>query len=165
MWKYVVATMALAGIVLATGPVSMDVSATSVTLVPAKPIKGATAWVTNTAYAQGAVVTSGGSHYFTPTGGTTTNIAPTNTVGDLVLDGITWRYISPNKRNGLVISLNEANDKVNLSFGSADAVATNGCLLTGQGATWVFDATDNFQGAVQAISFDSTTNIVGVQEW
>src|SRR6056297_3630774 len=98
----VIATL-VAGFALADAPYSVTVSTNSVVLAPSKPLVDTSAWASNTVYAQGAVVTSGGYYYFATVGGTSSNTAPTNTTGQATDGTVTWHETNKNRRNGVLI--------------------------------------------------------------
>jgi hypothetical protein len=167
MGKYIIAVLALAGIAWATAPFSDVVGTSSLKLVAAKPVAW-TAWTTNTVYAQGAVVKSGGYYYFAVDAGLTTNAAPTHTSGEVTANGMTWRQISPNKRQGVVVTVktDAANGgRIDLSLGTASATNGAGLRLVGEGATLIFSPGDNYNGEINVVSGSGSNVTVGVQEF
>jgi len=166
MKKLIALLTMLSASVFADAPATMTVSTNSLILVPKKPV-AYTSWTTNTVVAQGAVVRNDGLYYFAVDGGTTTNAAPTHTSGDVEASpgGITWRQISPNKRNGVVVVSQTSSGSVNLSFGAFAAVPAYGPKLVGDGHFLLFGVEDNYQGEIRAIRSGSVDTVVGIQEF
>ena len=151
----------------ATAPFNDTISTTSIQLVAKKPT-GSTAW-SAIAVSQGDVVkASNGVYYFCVDAGTAAN-EPTHSTGEVTgADSVTWRFISKNRRNGVIITVLDVvgdGGAVNLSFGDSAAVKDFGLLLVGQGATFFWSPADNYQGEIHAISQTGSNVTVCVQEF
>jgi len=159
--------LAAAVTVFATAPFTDTISITSTTLVPAKPLIDVSAWVTNTAYAQGGVVSNGDYYYFIAQAGTSSN-APVHTTGEVTDNSVTYRQVSKGARKGVVVSVQtqgSVGGAVNLSLSTNAAVAGRGVKLVGEGASIVFGYSDNYQGEINVISATGSNVVVGVQEF
>ena len=155
-------------VVYATAPFTATVGTDSLQLVAAKPLIGTSAWATNTAYSVGDVVKNGTVYYFATNAGTTTNAAPTHTVGEATYGTMTWRQISKSARTGVAITVQTTSANggaVNLSIGTDAATNNCGIRLVGEGSTIVFSPADNYNGEIHAVSASGSNVVVGVQEF
>ena len=160
--------VAFAGTVFATAPFNDTVGTDSVQLVAKKPVAW-TAWAAGTVAIGDVVKASNGYYYFCALGGTA-SVEPTHTTGEVTsgTDSITWRQISPNKRQAVVITVQTTSANggaVNLSFGTSAAVKDKGVRLVGEGATFIFDPADYYNGEIHAVSATGSNVVVGVQEF
>ena len=163
----ILSTVVLMATAFATAPFSDTIGTSSVQLVARKPVSF-TAWTTNTAYSVGDVVKNGTVYYFATNAGTTTNAAPTHTVGEATSGTMTWRQISPNRRSGVAITVQTTSANggaVNLSIGTDAATNNCGIRLVGEGSTIVFSPADNYNGEIHAVSASGSNVVVGVQEF
>ena len=167
MKKLVALFTLMAGVVWATAPFNDTIGTTSTQLVAKKPVSW-TAWAAGAVAVGDVVKASNGYYYFCAAGGTAAN-EPTHTTGEATgADSVTWRQISPNGRQGVVVTVqttSAAGGAVNLSFGTSDAVKDMGVRLVGEGATFIFDPTDNYNGEIHAVSATGSNVVVGVQEF
>lgn len=127
-----------------------------------------TAWVTNTVYAIGDVVSNAGYYYFATNAGRTTNAVPTHTTGEAAYGTMTWRQISKGARKGLILAVQTTSANggaVNYSLSSSAATNTAGGILVGQGASVIFGKTDDFQDEVHIISATGSNVVFGFQEF
>lgn len=152
------------GSAFATAPASQTVGTNSVMVVPRKPLSY-TDWTASTAYAQGACVKSGFYYYFAVVAGTTSTTAPTHTSGEATDGTVTWRQVSQNRRQGVVVSIKTASGKADLSLANTPAIADGGIRLSGEAHSLVFSVDDNFQGEIHAISATTNDVVIGIQEY
>lgn len=163
MYGIIVALALTANLTFGATDSGWTVGTNSVMIVPRKPLaQNSTDWVQSTAYSQGDTVKSGLNYYFATTAGTTGTTAPTHTT-DTAVDGtVTWLHIDAFKRSLLVITMDTAGGVSYLGF-DGDAEVGEGTKLVGAGHMLIFSPTDDFQGAVWAIS-DGATNTLTVVE-
>jgi|SRR6056297_590454 len=146
-------------------PVSVTVGTNSVYLVPQRPVNTiSTKWASGVTNVTGDVVVNSGNYYFTSLGGVTGTNAPTHTSGDASDGGVTWRYMTPGRRGGVLVSVKTSGGSTDLSLGSDDAAVTNGLRLVGEGHALIFGRQDNFQGSIRAVSADGSDVVLGIQE-
>jgi len=166
--KYLVTLLTMvAGIALAgDAPVSITVGTNSVQLIPQRPANTTRlTWQTGVTNSPGQVVKYNGNYYFTALGGVSSTNAPTHTTGEASDGVVTWRYVTPGKRGGVMVSVKTSGGKADLSFGQDSASITNGFRLTGEGHAIIFGRDDNFQGEIHAISADGNDVVLGIQEF
>jgi len=165
MKKLVLLVAGLAAVaVLAAPPFNQSVGTTSQTIAPARPLQW-TAWAAGSV-AQGDVVKTGGYYYFAVVGGTSV-AAPTHTSGEETDNDVTWRVVSTSRAAvAITVQTISANGgAINVSFGASAAVKDKGVRLVGEGATFLFDSGDNYNGAIQIVSATGSNVVVGVQEF
>ena len=145
----------------ALSPASIVVSTNSIQVLPERNIQGAIAWVTNTAYSQGALVRNLNSFYFALVGGTSSNDMPgpafRNTTGSD--NDITWWHVGKGERSRFCL-VNDSTDKIYVSLG-LPAVSGKGIMLIGNGGSLLIE---NYQGSVFVIS-TATNSSVTMLDW
>jgi len=155
------ATAALiAGIMLADAPIGLDVGIVSAKLLPRRNVRNATAWATNTAYTQGALVKSGPNIYMTLIAGTSEVTAPKHGYGTATNGTTTLLKVHNTDREGFdIVNIGAANVFVSIDY----AAETNkGVRIVPNG--W-FSLDDGiFQGPLFVISEGITTNrVIGLE--
>jgi len=148
-------------------PYSMTVGTNSVKLVATRGIPAATAFATNTAYAQGKYIESSGKVYMAVNAGTSGVTAPVHVYGEASDGAITWRRCLESKRRGLVIGQNTASVNTYLAQGALAAVLSKGIgPLTSKGSSYSPPAVGDepYQGEIYAIS-DGTNTVLTIGEW
>ena len=172
MKKLVVLFTLMAGVMvsmtaLATEPFNATVGTDSVQLVARKPASSTT-WAASTSYAIGDVVVNSGSYYFCAVAGeSAASGGPTGTEDTITDNAVTWRYISKNTRQGVVVTVqtdSASGGAINLSFGTDAAVKDKGLRLIGEGATIIFTEGE-YNGEIHAVSATGSNVVVGVQEF
>lgn len=161
---FIIATVLVAGGVLAAPNISREIGPTSTVIFPERPVQEAPVWTNGTPVVNGQLIRgrANGSFYMAVTAGTSTN-RPSHGWGDNSTDdAVTWYHVPRGRRNGFETSL-MTSGTVFVTKGEVSSV-NGGINLPQYGWSAGLD-NDGYQGKVTGISSAGTTNTIGGDEW